>query len=120
LTSAYFDASTVDSDTVNFLDASPVKWAMEDVDGDGDIDMILHFKTQDLDFSLLVDEGGPYEYAYLTGETTDGIPFEGKDTVRLIEHNHRQVKLQTIFACLNEHFPNLFPMLSLLLQRLGL
>ena len=95
LTSAYFDASTVDPDTVDFLGASPKNCALEDVDGDGDIDMILHFKTQALDFSLLVDEGGTYKYAYLTGETNDGIPFEGKDTVRLV--GQQQFLFKTIF-----------------------
>ena len=63
-----FDAATVDPTSVTFgptgTEASPVKWAMEDVDGDGDVDMILHFKAQDCGFSagdetgtLMCDQG---------------------------------------------------------------
>ncbi len=84
LTTDDFDASNVDPATIVFLDATPVQWAMDDVDFDGDLDMIFHFKIQELDFTLLVDEGGEYPYAYITGETTDGQPIEGKDTVRLV------------------------------------
>lgn len=42
-------ASTVDPDTVIFAGAEPVRWTMEDVDNDGDIDMLFHFNAQDLD-----------------------------------------------------------------------
>jgi uncharacterized repeat protein (TIGR01451 family) len=97
LTTDDFDASEVDPTTVVFLGASPVQWALEDVDDDGDIDMILHFKTQELDFDLLVDEGGIYPYAYLTGETNDGQAFEGKDTVRLLGQ-HWRVLVEKFFV----------------------
>jgi hypothetical protein len=94
LTTEDFDAGNVDPGSIDFLGASPLTWAMEDVDDDGDIDMILHFKTKDLDFNLLVDEGGEYPYAYLYGETNDGAPIEGKDTVRLVRNwqkNHEMI-----------------------------
>jgi len=85
LTTDVFDATVVDPDTVMFLDAPPcMKAKLEDVESDGDMDMILHFKTQQLDFSLVVDEGDEYPYAYLTGETIYNAPIKGKDTVRLI------------------------------------
>jgi len=96
LTTDDFDASDVDPATVVFLDAAPIQWAMEDVDGDSDTDMILHFKTQELDFDLLVDEGDEYPYAYLTGETNEGQSIEGKDTVRLV--GRLQMLFETIFA----------------------
>ena len=86
LTTDEFDADTVNSDTVVFLNATPIKWTMEDVDDDGVDDMLFHFKTQELDFDLLseeMDENG-YPYAYLTGETTDETPIEGKDSVNLV------------------------------------
>ena len=35
-----FDATTIDPDTVEFAGASPLRWAIEDVDGDGDMDMV--------------------------------------------------------------------------------
>ena len=47
---ATFDASTVDPATVSFGatggEAAPVHWALEDVDADGNTDLILHFRTQ--------------------------------------------------------------------------
>jgi len=52
-----FDAGIVDPETC-YLEgqegwdrASPVHSAIEDVDGDGDLDMILHFRTQEVDVS---------------------------------------------------------------------
>jgi len=80
LTTDDFDATTVVPETVGFGpgDALPVHWALEDVDGDGDIDMILHFKTQDTGIS----EGDTE--ATLTGGTIDGIPISGTDSVRTV------------------------------------
>jgi hypothetical protein len=78
LTTPDFDASTVDPTTVKFADASPVKWNMEDVDGDGDMDMIFHFDTQDLMLNSSSTE------ATLTGKTTGGIDFEGTDSVNIV------------------------------------
>jgi hypothetical protein len=48
LTKNGFNASTVDPDSVEFAGAEPVRWKLEDVDEDGDLDMLFHFKTQDL------------------------------------------------------------------------
>jgi hypothetical protein len=78
LTTENFDASTIEPDTVEFADAHPVRYTMEDVDGDGDLDMLFHFKTQDLD--LVKDS----TEAALTGETTDGTLIEGWDTVKIV------------------------------------
>jgi len=63
-----FDVSTVDPASITFgptgAEAAPLRWAFEDVDSDGYVDMILHFKTQDCGFSagdetgiLICDEG---------------------------------------------------------------
>jgi hypothetical protein len=116
MTTDDFDASKVNPDTVVFLDATPCKKEkLEDVDNDGDIDMLFNFEIQELDFELLVDEGDEYPYAYLTGETIYEQSIEGKDTVKLVPPNQRL--LETIFERLFERFPNLFPLLRLLLQR---
>lgn len=48
LTENGFDACWVDPSTIRFAGASPVRWAYEDVDFDGDIDLICHFNKQDL------------------------------------------------------------------------
>ena len=78
LTTGDFDASTIDTDTVRFADASPVKWNMKDVDDDGDRDMLFHLKTQELNLDETSTE------AILTGETTDGTPIKGTDTVNIV------------------------------------
>jgi hypothetical protein len=78
LTDDDLDASTINPETVLFAGAEPVRWSLKDVDDDGDIDMIFHFKTQDLDL-----DGGSTD-ATLTGETLDGTPITGTDTVNIV------------------------------------
>ena len=78
LTTPDFDASNVDPETVLFDGASPVRWTMEDVDGDGDMDMLFHFKTQDLNLASASTE------ATLTGYTTWGNPITGTDSVKIV------------------------------------
>ena len=51
---------------------------MEDVDYDGDQDLIFHFKTQELD----LDENGTL--ATLKGQTFDGMDIVGTDTVNIV------------------------------------
>jgi hypothetical protein len=46
-TTSDFDASQVDVSTVVFAGANAVHGGLEDVDGDGDLDMIVHFRVQD-------------------------------------------------------------------------
>jgi len=48
LTTDDFNAATIDPATVEFAGASPVKWKLEDVDDDGDDDMMFHFNTEEL------------------------------------------------------------------------
>jgi len=80
LTTDDFDATNVDPGTVVFGPgkALPTHIAIEDVDGDGDNDMILHFKTQEVGFSAEGIE------ATLSGQTLDGKYIEGTDTVRIV------------------------------------
>jgi hypothetical protein len=78
LTTDDFDASDVDPVTVEFAGASPLRWAMEDVDGDGDEDLLFHFKTQELDLDVTSTE------ATLTGATFGGQPIQGTDTVNIV------------------------------------
>jgi hypothetical protein len=82
LTTEGFHASTVDPGTVKFAGASPVKWKMEDVDGDGDMDMLFHFETEDL-----ADLDGTSIDATLSGDTTYTAgkrPIEGTDSVNIV------------------------------------
>ena len=80
LTDESFDATTVDPATVRFGpdDAKAVHSAIEDVDHDGTLDMILHFKTQETGI-----KPGHTE-ATLTGKTYGGISIEGTDTIRTV------------------------------------
>jgi len=58
--------------------AGAVRWTMEDVDGDGDLDLLLHFKTEQL--GLNEESTG----ATLTGATYGGQPIQGTDTVNIV------------------------------------
>ncbi|WMW22873.1 hypothetical protein RE476_03350 [Methanolobus mangrovi] len=78
LTTDDFDASTVDPTTVIFASASPLRWTIEDVDGDGDQDLVLKFKVKETGIAL-----GEADTT-LTGETYDGIPIEGTDSIRIV------------------------------------
>ena len=80
LTTADFDASNVDAGTVRFGpdEAQAVHSALEDVDGDGDIDMILHFDT------LATGIATGDTQAELVGETFGGIAIHGIDSVRTV------------------------------------
>lgn len=78
LTTEQFDALTVDPVTVVFGGASPLRWAAEDVDFDGDTDLVFHFKTQDLE----LDQSSTN--AVLAGSTFDGQEIEGTDSVNIV------------------------------------
>lgn len=78
LTTDSFDATMVDPSTVEFEGAEAEHWAIEDVDGDGDDDMILHFKRQE------VDVGCGDTEASLTGQTLDGTEISGTDSVKTV------------------------------------
>lgn len=83
LTTAIFDAATLDPSTVRFgrtgAEASPavVPPSLEDVDGDGDLDMVLHFRVQEAGFKAGDATG------ILTGRTFDGALFTAGDSVRV-------------------------------------
>ncbi len=50
----------------------------EDVNGDGIDDLVCHFNTQDTGFQCGDTEG------ILRGQTVDGTPIEGRDSVRIV------------------------------------
>ena len=78
LTTDDFDASTVDPGIVQFAGAQPLRWTLKDVDGDGDEDLLFHFKTQ----KLVLNESSTE--ATLTGETIGGMCIEGTDAVNIV------------------------------------
>jgi len=73
-----FDACTIDPATVTFAGADPVRWKCKDIDDDGDMDMLLHFKTQELNLDQSSTE------AVLAGDTTGDVHIKGKDSVRIV------------------------------------
>ena len=77
LTTEVFDATTVDPVTVLFAGASPLRWATEDVDLDGDIDLVFFFQVQELNLDEYSTE------AMLEGETFSGQGLLGVDTVKI-------------------------------------
>jgi hypothetical protein len=80
LTTATFDATTtVDRTTVRFgktgTEAAPVQIAVVDANGDGALDLVLHFRTQDTGLQC-----GDTS-ALLTGETVDGETILAADAI---------------------------------------
>ncbi len=78
LTTGDFDTSTLDPVTVLFAGAAPLRWAVEDVDLDGDLDLLLHFKTRELN----LDENDVE--AVLIGMTFGGETIIGTDAVHIV------------------------------------
>jgi hypothetical protein len=81
LTTDEFNAGDVNAGTVRFgpSGAYAEQYSLEDVDDDGDVDLILHFRTRDAGI------GAGDTEAALTGETLEGWKIEGSDSVRVLE-----------------------------------
>ncbi|UCG58356.1 MAG: hypothetical protein JSU70_02385 [Phycisphaerales bacterium] len=84
LTTADFDASSVNPATVALEDVlakekgkSGKYGSLEDVDGDGDLDLVVQIPNT-------IDWPDDATEATLTGETWDGIAIEGTDSVRIV------------------------------------
>jgi hypothetical protein len=80
LGSQVFDASQIDRATVSMGGVRPLREALEDVNGDGWIDLVVHFSTQDLNGAGLLTDGAELT---LVGMLLDGSLFEGSDVIHL-------------------------------------
>jgi len=78
-TTPTFDATTVDPSTVQFGPGNAAEahgtGHISDVDGDGDLDLMLHFKTQDAAIPCGATS------ATLTGQTFSAQAIQGTDTI---------------------------------------
>jgi hypothetical protein len=81
LSNRTFDATTVDRSTVVFAGAPPlpIGGTPEDVNGDGLLDVVLHFSIQRLNL-----QPGDTK-ACLTGKTVSGQDFKGWDSIHIVK-----------------------------------
>lgn len=97
LTTDDFDASTVDAATLVFAGAAADHWSLEDVDYDGDLDLIAHYRIGETDLieryknalrvESSLESGGENHQRVeveLTGRTSDGQAFLGAESVDLL------------------------------------
>jgi hypothetical protein len=73
-----FDPATLDPETVQLAGATANRSRLEDIDGDGDLDLLLHFPTEELRIFRSATE------ATLTAHTADGTLVVGTDSVRIV------------------------------------
>jgi len=82
LSSATFDASTINPSTVKFgrtgIEASQVSYSLSDANGDKRKDLVCQFNIADCGF-LCGDTSG-----VLTANTFSGCPYKGSDTVQIL------------------------------------
>lgn len=78
LTTPIFDATVLDIASVRFAEASAVREHLEDIDGDGDLDYVFHFRTED----LVISEG--QDYARLRARTTAGYLVWEEDSINIV------------------------------------
>jgi hypothetical protein len=87
LTTSDLDATTIDP-TIAFGDpaltgrVAPVKSRVEDVDRDGDVNVVVFFSLPQIKLAGALD--GNSVVAELTGETVEGCPFIDRDSVTLM------------------------------------
>jgi hypothetical protein len=95
MTTEQFDAAELDPATALFAGASPERWKLEDIDGDGKDDLLLHFRTQELELdqdsteatlaALTVPSPGPMTMANQSAaQVSTGLVVSGTDEVRII------------------------------------
>ena len=97
LTTDEFDVLDIDDITLRFGDpelvnvqddgVTPVKIRLDDVDEDGDLDLLLFFSLLEMDVFGVLDQESVG--ALVTGATLDDVPIEGADFVRIVPEKGR-------------------------------
>jgi hypothetical protein len=80
ISTSTFDATTVDRASVTFgpIGAKSVSSSLENVNGDGLLDLVLHFRTQQTGIHANDVQ------ACLTGQTGTGMSIQGCDSIRIV------------------------------------
>jgi len=122
LTTPIFDAITVDADTVRFgLNTAQeihkdkngkAKRHLEDVDKDGDLDLVFHFRFGDTGIQCSDTK------AVLTGKTLEGFDIIGSDSIRTAPGNNKQGLIEKLFETLSFLRASLYNALTGLLKSL--
>jgi hypothetical protein len=85
--SADLDVGSIQQDSLVLSGVPADHAAFEDVDGDGVLDLILHFRTQALVAALESEHGdlldGALHEVELAGALLDGVTCHGTDSVRI-------------------------------------
>ena len=85
-----FDVRQVDLSTLRFAGAAPAHWSFADVDWDGDLDLVLHFRTQQTTLGDQYEDGARQLQVALTGQTHAGESFEAFDSVELLANHGKK------------------------------
>ena len=98
-----FDAANVDTGSVRLGrgGASVERWSLEDIDGDGDDDLLLRFRTQDI--GLVPGD----DLLCLTGTTLDGVAMHACDAVTLVPPGRRAAPA-LLTSGVGPNYPNPF------------
>jgi predicted outer membrane repeat protein len=86
LTTETFNALDIVFGTVEFAKTEALRGSVEDVDRDGDADVVFHFRTRD----LVLDKGSTE--ATLSGMLIDKTEFSGTDKVRIVPARRGKAK----------------------------
>jgi parallel beta-helix repeat protein len=78
LADEFFDPKDIVIDSITFAGANPLRGNFEDVDNDGDLDLILHFNTQSLNLTSSDTK------ATLFGRLNNGTLIKGVDSIRVV------------------------------------
>jgi len=103
ITTNIFDATTVDANTVKFgptgakethrdKKTGKAQSHMEDVDSDGDLDLVLHFRFSDTGIQC-----GDAN-ATLTGKTNDNFDIAGLDSIRTVQSDNQSIVIRLLAA----------------------